>query len=775
MTALVFRSFKGEAPRVATHLLPEGFAQTARNAKLLRGMLEAWKAPGTVLATVSGVKSWVKYDGAKWLGWTSAASVVTDLVPGDTSGRVFWTGGGAAGPRQSNRALLALGSAAYAVDTANSYPLGLPVPEVAAAVAVGGGAPVDIEETRTYVLAWAYGAVVGGKTAEFSVGLGKGQSAYISDMTDAPPATFGGSAVSASSFRRFLFAVDAVSGQYLLVAKLAHSTTDYTDARPWDGKRYKAGAFKAGQIAAPAVPDIEAVDSPVGALGSRSYVYCWTYVLNGVSYHTDSSSVATLTDVEEGDTVFVTGMTATLPTFPAGATAIRRAVFRTDGDGDYRLVARVRKEQREYIDRKRTGKLGRLLSSWTLATVGSPAAPTVTIKTADDSAEVEKETRFYRWAWVTAWGEESAPGVATDVVDVLPWQEVTLTLPTAGPAGYANVTTKRVYRTDRLGVYRFAADVPLASATWVDTLEDVDLGEEITTTEWDPPPAGLSGIVALPNGVMAGFAGNEVMFSEPGYPYAWPVAYRYPVDAPIVALAVTGQGVVVGTQGRPYLCRGMDPASMAPDRIEEFQACVAARSMVDMGNVAVYASPNGLVAVSGMEAPVVTRELMTRDQWQALNPSSIEGYLTEGRYLGTYDPGTGRKAFLFDPADGHLVFLDVAATGGFLEPASGLLYLQVGANLCAWDTGAALAYTWKSGRALADRLLAAVVARVDAAAYPVTLKVYGDGALLHTQTVADARPFRLGTGRRVNAVEVEVTGSAAVRSVVVGENVRELG
>jgi hypothetical protein len=275
----------------------------------------------------------------------------------------------------------------------------------------------------------------------------------------------------------------------------------------------------------------------------------------------------------------------------------------------------------------------------------------------------------------------------------------------------------------------------------------------------------------LPNGMLAGFVGNEVMFSEPGAPYAWPVAYRYTVDSPITALGVTANGLIVGTQSTPYLCQGSDPASMVPVRIEERQACISAFSMVDMGDYVIYASPDGLVGVSGMDVKVLTEGILTRDQWQATySPSTLRGYHYEGRYLGIYPGG----AFLFDPQDPYLVHIAVSATAGYNDSLSDTLYLQIGGDLCQWDAGAALTYTWKSRRQLIDVAINPAAARVDAAAYPVTFNLYGDGVLRHSQTVADGRGFRLPAGYRAFAFEVEISGTADVRQAVIATSMAEL-
>ena len=57
------------------------------------------------------------------------------------------------------------------------------------------------------------------------------------------------------------------------------------------------------------------------------------------------------------------------------------------------------------------------------------------------------------------------------------------------------------------------------------------------------------------------------------------------------------------------------------------QACLNARSVVDMGSYLLYAGPDGLVAVTGGQGEVVTQGLISAKQWNAdFNPSSYRAF-----------------------------------------------------------------------------------------------------------------------------------------------------
>lgn len=391
------------------------------------------------------------------------------------------------------------------------------------------------------------------------------------------------------------------------------------------------------------------------------------------------------------------------------------------------------------------------------------------------------ESRIYVYTYVSAWGEESQPCLASAAVDVLVGQTVTLSAISAAPTGAYNVATKRIYRsnTGTFGTqFQFVAEIPVATVTYADAIAGTALGEVLATSTWAMPPANLSGLIALPNGVMAGFAGNEVCFCDPYHPYAWPIAYRQATDFPIVAIGQYGGIVIVATTGTPYMLTGADPSSMSMLKMEIEQACVSKRSMVQMGSGVCYASPDGLVFASAGGAQLATKEHFTRDEWQALVPSSIHAYLLDGRYIGFYNTGTVSGGFIFSPADGKdgLVMLDTYATAGYVDPVLDALYLRIGLNIVRWDSHATAmkTMTWRSKVFVAPKPCNMPWAQAVAASYPFTMNVYADGVLRRAQTVADDRPFRLPSGFIARDWELEVVGTVEIYSIYIAESMEDL-
>ena len=108
------------------------------------------------------------------------------------------------------------------------------------------------------------------------------------------------------------------------------------------------------------------------------------------------------------------------------------------------------------------------------------------------------------------------------------FETVEVTMDT-GPSQSQGITHKRIYRTatGSTGVttYRFVAEIAVATAAHEDSLLGNELGEGIVTEGWSPPHDDLDGIIGLPNGVLVGFVGKDIYYSEPYQPHAWPDAY----------------------------------------------------------------------------------------------------------------------------------------------------------------------------------------------------------------------------------------------------------
>jgi len=385
----------------------------------------------------------------------------------------------------------------------------------------------------------------------------------------------------------------------------------------------------------------------------------------------------------------------------------------------------------------------------------------------------------YVYTFVSAYGEEGPPSAASTVLTTDDNAVITVSnLSTAGAKSNTNFGTgavKRIYRSNtgsNTTAFQFVAEVSMATTSYDDTSNNDELSEIIPSTYWIAPPdddtnvypdGPMKGLTALPNGIMAGFTGKRICFSEPFLPHAWPTSYRLTLEDPIVGIASIGNGLIVTTEGRPYLIAGTDPASMSALRMETPQACLSKTSIVDLGTVVLYAGPEGLVAAAGNNVQTITEGLISPDQWQSeYYPSTINATLWKGRYLAFYNTGSGFGGFIFDPRGGNKVFTSLTASalirGTFTDPDDGNAYLIIANQIKKFQGGTTdQTYTWKSKDFVTPKPVSMGFVKVDAEAFPVTVKVYGDGALFYTGTIALSGTQHSVSGSYVNAAGNSVT------------------
>ena len=385
------------------------------------------------------------------------------------------------------------------------------------------------------------------------------------------------------------------------------------------------------------------------------------------------------------------------------------------------------------------------------------------------------ETRVYTYTYVSAWGEEGLPATASALVSVLPGQTVSLSNFSSAPVGVFNIATKRIYRSLN-GSYFFVAEIPVAVLTYSDAVLGENLSALLPSATYDMPPATLIGLTNMANGIMAGFSGSDIYFCEPFKPYAWPLGYVQTVDFNIVALGATDTSLIVLTSGTPYLIQGSHPANMGMVQINNPYPCMSKRSVCKIAGGIIYASPAGLVLVSGAGAVVVTESLFTNKEWSALfTPSSIYGYVYDGRYIGFYITGGVQAGFIFDLYGGEFTTFDWYATAGYYDPQLDALYLVVAGALVKFDKGITFQTAiWKTKKFYLSRPVNMSFIRIEAAAYPVSVQVFADGISIGTFSIISPYAQRLPSGFLANTWEISVTSAVNVNSIGIAQSIEEL-
>jgi hypothetical protein len=409
--------------------------------------------------------------------------------------------------------------------------------------------------------------------------------------------------------------------------------------------------------------------------------------------------------------------------------------------------------------------------------------------------ELITEARTYIYTYVTDWGEESAPSPAADVKELNNSDTMAITIP-APPTG-RKIVAVRLYRSatgTQSSAYQFQGEYPasvlaysarplLTTQTIVtDDKKQEFLGEVCPTFGWIEPPAGLTGLVAMPNGVMLGFSGRTLHACEPYAPYAWPAKYDIPLDFDIVGIVVFGQSAFVATKGTPYIVSGADSATLSAEKIAANQAGVSMRSMVAVGGSVIYATPDGIAIMENGQVTVVTEGILSKEKWQEYNPASIRAAEFEGRYYAFYTKAdTTKGCLVLDYQSRTLIDMDQAADAVFSDRSTDTLYLLDGTAVKNVFPAAGSNRTgiWKSGVRDMGAPVPMAWLHVDSTflngATPVdaTVRIYGDGVLRHAAVVSNTRPVRLPSGRYTEW-QVEVESSAPISSVVLASTTDEL-
>lgn len=480
-------------------------------------------------------------------------------------------------------------------------------------------------------------------------------------------------------------------------------------------------------------------------------------------------------------------------------------------------------------------------NSWLYMGVPAPtAAPTLVAS----SASTPNETRAYVYTNISTFGlviEESAPSPATTVTVNTSSGTVTVSGFSAVPTTGYNITHRRIYRTVTGAasvVYNFVAEIPVATGSYVDSLSVTALGYTLTSLYYTPPPADLVGLTAMPNGILAGFRGNEIWFCEPYLPHAWPSIYMLTVNAEIVGLGIYDTNLVVTTKSNPFVITGSNPGAMSQNKLPMMQPCVSKRSITSDQYGVIYASPNGLVGIGQGTQDVITTALYTREEWQRTLPETFISKVYNNMYIGFATLEGTTRGLVFSRADIPPLFVwDFQANALFIDHTDGAIYAVSKVDNAIYkldsDPNNFTFYEWKSKQFVlpnpvnfgAMKVQAdygdvgdtaaynALVAEITASnqvvfaanssnlqgalnanrvnqyvlngsmlrdipplqgARSVNVFIYADEDLIHTVGMFSNEPVRLPVTTKAYKYEIEITGNVPVSGVIIASSIGEL-
>lgn len=406
--------------------------------------------------------------------------------------------------------------------------------------------------------------------------------------------------------------------------------------------------------------------------------------------------------------------------------------------------------------------------------------------TADDEDDLV-DSRYYVVTSVDVFGAEGPPSIVSEEVEWQPGQVATVTLPVQVTGNY-NIVKWRLYRTSTGSSATDFQYVAQGTSGWggevVDNVLPENLAEVMTTEDYNLPHDSMIGITAMPGEYLVGHYANILFFSEPGFPHAWPIGYQLNTKTDIVGVEVIGQNMLlVTTTEKPYLCTGTDPANMSLSRLDDIvQACTSKRSVKDVGPGVVYASPDGLMLIATSGSKMLTDGIFSREQWQAMDPTSMECHLWEGLCLVSWDLGTGTKAgFLISPSqpEAGIVRLTDYIDGTWYDDLTDQLYISVDGSIKIFTGGTTYrtgSWASKEFEFMTPKRLSCGRAWQNATGALTVELQEGDGTALYSRSVYDEKPFRLAGGqkRRDARVKFTVTGGKSVHRFELAETVADL-
>lgn len=780
-------NFRGEVPRLSPQALPVNASREAVNCRLLSADLESWKNFELTesLCKTPPVVTIFQMDDQYWLQWTQSeldsdayqVDVARSTIAGDTTFRIFLTGLDV--PRWTNESLATTGSGCYPIAT---RVLGVinPVTAPTTTSATGGTPAVNIQDDGTQFSSWV---VVGAIATTTQVRY------FIQDTITGNPAPSYYSEARLSPTIAYMLRDFGVGGSVNISMQ-----SDFQIAQATTGNLYAAG------IRIGTDPNGTGPAMSVTRQGDGN-----TYVIAAMSTGFDAQSLLSQT---------------VIAALAIGTWYKMRLELTRNPDGSCAMVCKVLNDAGDTV-LGQTSATGQINGPYGLLAHANASAGTIVSVVRFDNIVVQASGAFndptddfntnYVYTFVNSIGEESGPSEPSATIVKDNGTTVTVTTPTSAPTGYDyDVQTKRIYRAvTEAGttVYKFVAEIALATATYDDLLTNAQLGETLTTDGYELPPTDLRSIIALPNNIYAGISGNQLCLSAQGAPHAWPVANRYATDFPPVRLGAIDATVVIATEGFPYLASGNDPSVFSMNKLEVPQGCVSYRSLAYLkGTGVIYASADGLIAVAGTGQVInLTESLFSRKEWQQLNPETMIGCVQDDRYFGFYiDEDAVKGGLMIEARESGFgkVTLGFHATATYSDTVSDKLYLVLdennvpsigsaggqyvvdGGDIYAFDAyegGTPSGYTlllpqsWLSKKFLMPYPNCFRYCTVKAQDYDdLYVEFLADGVVYYGRSVTSEDAFVLpDSGGAAKFFSVKIYGTSSVESVQVADDVNE--
>lgn len=394
-----------------------------------------------------------------------------------------------------------------------------------------------------------------------------------------------------------------------------------------------------------------------------------------------------------------------------------------------------------------------------------------------DESDSINQARSYVYTYVGEFGEESAPSPPSEMLLI----ENGTTVMISGfqvPVSQ-HIEKLRVYRTDSAGQFRFVIEFTAPfPADYTDNVQETALGELIPSANWQAVPSDLLGIIAMPNGFMAGFTRNHVYFSVINQPHAFLVEYAIShIDGDIVGICrAYDNALLVATTQHPYLITGYSPDAMTATKAGAVEPCVSPYSLVDMGQRGVgYVTRNGFLVVSAGTPQLITKSLFTPEQWRDLKPETMRCIWYQETLHIVSD--VGHWVFAFSEGNDLLTTESIKPSSLWLDVDDDVLWLVDHDKLMQYGKGAiSQALQWRSDEKRFAKPISPIKGYIETDQQDVfvRLQLYAEQAQVFNQVCRVNEAFYFPVLPRSQYWSLHIHSDYAVNRVVVSSQHRSI-
>jgi hypothetical protein len=304
---------------------------------------------------------------------------------------------------------------------------------------------------------------------------------------------------------------------------------------------------------------------------------------------------------------------------------------------------------------------------------------------------------------VNKYGAESPPSFPSAAIDVNDSQLLAISgLPTAD-AGfcwekvriYASRSTYELPGQKSPKAHGFFEIAEVAFGTGSVAAQFGKPGNKCMTDNSDPLPVGAWDIAHARSGHLSALVANTLRFSERHQWTSWPEDYAMTVPGTALAHIAGPQWGYVLTD-EAYLavrldmdCKGPRCHAAAPSN--NILPLIAHRSAAMWGDLAFWATHEGLVMALGTEHRIVSRPWFDAKAWQAIRPDTLIGVVHQGHYFGKTENRCFRLALpnslhAEHKSAGALVSLSINPTA-FHVTRDGRLLFATADGIFEWSRG----------------------------------------------------------------------------------------